>query len=160
MPIITLQHGLLLDNSTKSQKLLLFVQAVHESLTQGITSRLVTNKLKSWNDIKSNYPHIINTVNAEITAIALGYFRSYKHELKALSSMHKIEFNLKEAEVLESSNINEIDKLKIAVYFLSDPILLVASFGSYMLLADQNDKAHTSTFMLELSGDLTINSYQ
>jgi len=95
MPIVTLQTSLLLDNSTQNQKLLLFVQTVHESLTQGITSRITTNKLKAWNEIKSNYPDIVNMVNTEITAITPGYFRSYKHELKALSSRIRIKFNLK-----------------------------------------------------------------
>jgi hypothetical protein len=159
MPTITLQSRLLLDNSTENQDHLLFIQTVHESLTNSIVSRLITNKLKSWNEIKNNYPEIATSVDDEITKNAPYYFRSYKYELKALSNKRIIKFNLRDAEIFESLNIKEIDKLKVAVYFYSEPFTLVNSFGSYILLSELNDKGNANTFMLELSPDLAINSY-
>lgn len=160
MPIITLQTRLLLDNSDQNQEILLFIQTVHEFLMDGIISRFSRYKQKSWSDLEKKQPDIVNLTNNQITIIAKNYLGSFKYKLDGLSSKNLVQFHLQDGEIFESSIIDQIDKLKVAVYFASEPLELITNFGAYLLLSDQNDIKHTNTFMLKLSSDLRINSYQ
>jgi hypothetical protein len=88
-----------------------------------------------------------------------GYLRFYKHLVKDLSGRHAIKFHEIEAEVFETIYIDNINELKLAIYYLSKPYKLIKSFGPYILIAEVEDQTQTNTFMLELSPNLTIKSY-
>ncbi|HEY5462623.1 MAG TPA: hypothetical protein VIJ95_05145 [Hanamia sp.] len=158
MPKITLQSRLLIDNKTHDKKFLSLIQYAFESFndTFGIPS---TYKSKSWDYLRMSNAEIVKSVNKQLTNDAPGYLRSYKHLLKDLSGRHTIEFAEIEAEIFETRSIENIDELKLAIYFLSKPYNLIGNFGSYILIAEGDNQVNGKTVMLELSHNLTINSY-
>ena len=159
MPTITLQHRLIIDQTTTIPCLSELLKISYESLVQGITFRLFTARSSStWDDFKKNNPNAVLTINKEITDYTGHYLRSYKPIVKDISGRYQIVFLNIESEVFET-DITDINKHKLAVYFLSKLYKLISNFGMNILISEIEPEAGTSTFILELSPELTIKSF-
>ena len=161
MPHITLQNRMIIDSDSTSQKALQLFQNT-KAFLQDIPRRLWNiNSSMNWDDIKTAYPPQIKKINYELTEMASYYLKTMKPRLPNLLDRHQITFATFEVEIV-NFDINNPDSLKLAVYFFSHKYRLIASFDHYLLLSsiEENESNSQETFMLQLSADLSIHTYE
>ena len=159
MSKITLQSRLLIDNKTDNKEFLSLIQFALEYFNDPFLQISSIYKSKSWDYLRMSNAQVVKSINKQLTNDAPGYLRSYKHLLKDLSGRHTIVLAEIEAEIFETSSIDNIDKLILAIYYVSKPYNLIGKFGSYILITEKDNQVNEKTVMLELSPNLTINSY-
>jgi hypothetical protein len=122
-------------------------------------------KFKLYSDIVANDGRA-NSLHYKTGFAILHHLETLKGKIPGLydtAGRMQVSFEVPEFKVLESS-LEDKSLHKIAITYLTAPLLLIDRFGEYMLLAEGNEETElvngVNTFTLRMQPDLSIINYK